>query len=817
MKTTTLILVFMLSLLTYSQEITSLNTYRAEKTKEFDLVNTRLQVAFDFQKREMPGKAWITAKPHFYDSQYFKLDAKAMLIHEVSMQDIALEYTYNNATLVIDLNRPYTQDETFEVYIKYTARPELVSQKGSMAISEAKGLYFIDPDGTDPEKTTQIWTQGETESSSCWFPTIDSPNQKTTQEIYITVPNKYTTLSNGTLFAQIENPDSTRTDHWKMTKPHAPYLFFMGVGEYSVVRDHWKGIDVNYYVEPAYEAVAQTIFGHTPEMMQFFSLKFGVPYPWEKYSQIVGRDYISGAMENTTATLHGEMAYQKAGQLVDENTWEDVISHELSHHWFGDLVTTESWSNITVNESFATYCEYLWREYKYGKDHADAHLYDDKNMYLFGNNYEKNLVRFHYENREDVFDGVSYQKGSNILHMLRKYLGDDAFFSGLKHYLIKHQYKAAEAHQLRIALEEVSGKDLNPFFNQWYYENGHPKLHISYEYNDLINTLNLSIKQADKIFSFPLSIDVYESGQVVRHTVAVDKKAQKFAFKYSNRPDLVNVNADHVLLCEITDEFKMLDNYIYQYNHAPHYMDRRDAIAKLANNQDNKLTFATLTKALNDPYFGLRIMALNSINLGTKHTKKQVIKTIEQLAHKDPKTKVQAAAIAVLGKLINPSYKPLFERGVKSKSYAVKGSATLALYRLDKNLALAAIANFDAEAKDFLAPLLIDIYIAENDESQMPYIATNLLDMLFVKNSSVESQQRFSKAFTWIAKSNNVPAIQNLVTDLVEKGNRYKKYRADQMALGFMRQILALQSKESNSEGIAIETIVKRGMANIID
>ena len=397
------------------------------------------------------------------------------------------------------------------MYIKYTARPEEVEQAGSQAISDAKGLYFIDPMDTDPDKPTQIWTQGETESNSCWFPTIDSPNQKTTQEIYIRVPDKYTTLSNGLLIAQVNNTDSTRTDHWKMSQAHAPYLFFMGIGEYSIVKDSWNNIAVNYYVEPDYKDEAQAIFGNTPEMIQFFSEKFGVNYPWEKYSQIVVRDFVSGAMENTTTTLHGEMAYQQKGQLIDENTWEDVISHELSHHWFGDLVTTESWSNITVNESFATYSEYLWREYKYGKDHADAHLFQDKTQYISGGNYDKKLVRFHYADREDVFDGVSYQKGANILHMLRKYIGDEAFFTGLKLYLTKHQFKSAEAHQLRIALEEVSGKDLNPFFNQWYYENGHPKLHISYEYKDLLNKVNVTIKQADKVFSFPLAIDIYES------------------------------------------------------------------------------------------------------------------------------------------------------------------------------------------------------------------------------------------------------------------------------------------------------------------
>ena len=199
----------------------------------------------------------------------------------------------------------------------------------------------------------QIWTQGETESNSAWFPTIDKTNQKTTQELTLTVDNKYVTLSNGKLVSQKKNTDGTRTDYWKMDLPHAPYLFFAGVGNYAVIKDTWKGKEVSYYVEPEYASVARKIFGLTPEMMTFFSKVTGVEFPWAKYAQITGRDYISGAMENTTATLHSDIAQRDARELVDGNGWESVIAHELFHQWFGDYVTTESWSNLTVNESWS--------------------------------------------------------------------------------------------------------------------------------------------------------------------------------------------------------------------------------------------------------------------------------------------------------------------------------------------------------------------------------------------------------------------------------------------------------------------------------
>ena len=289
-----------------------------------------------------------------------------------SLDDKNLDYTYDGYQLTIELPKEYKKGEHYTLYLKYIARPEKVKDKGSIAITAAKGLYFINSTGSDPNKPTQIWTQGETEANSCWFPTIDSPNQKTTQEIYMTVPDKFLTLSNGILKSQTKNSDGTRTDYWKMDQKHAPYLVFMGVGEYSVVKDSWNNLEVNYYVEKEFESVARDIFGNTPEMMTFFSNLTGIPYPWDKYSQIVVRDYVSGAMENTTAVVHGEDAQQKRGQLIDKNEWEGTIAHELFHHWFGDLVTTESWANLTVNESFATYSVYLWLQHKYGQDAADA-------------------------------------------------------------------------------------------------------------------------------------------------------------------------------------------------------------------------------------------------------------------------------------------------------------------------------------------------------------------------------------------------------------------------------------------------------------
>jgi aminopeptidase N len=346
-------------------------TYRATPSKINALVHTKLDVKFDYSKRHLIGKEWVTLKPFAYATDSLTLDAKGMDLKTVALVNgkalQKLKYTYDQEQIKIQLGKNFLPDQAYTIFIEYIAKPDELKTKGSAAITDAKGLYFINPDSTVAKKPVQIWTQGETEASSAWFPTIDRTNQKTTSEISMTVPAKYVTLSNGKLVSQLKNNNGTRTDTWKMDLPHAPYLFMMAVGDFKIHKDKWKDKEVSYYLEPAYAPYAKEIFGTTPEMISYFSKILNIDYPWNKYSQIVVRDYVSGAMENTTATVHGDFVQRTPKEMVDEyySQAESVIAHELFHHWFGDLVTAESWSNLTVNESFANYSEYLWAKHKY--------------------------------------------------------------------------------------------------------------------------------------------------------------------------------------------------------------------------------------------------------------------------------------------------------------------------------------------------------------------------------------------------------------------------------------------------------------------
>ena len=799
------------SLVSFSQ---TYDSYKPERDKIHDLVHTKLKVDFNFDKKELNGEAWVTAKPHFYATDHFSLDAKAMIIHQVSFNNEILEYSYDDYKINIDLPKEFRKGEEFTIYIKYTARPEKVAQKGSAAITSAKGLYFINADGYDKNKPTQIWTQGETEASSCWFPTIDTPNQKTTQEIYITVPKRFVTLSNGKLVDQVVN-GSNRTDYWKMDKKHAPYLFFMGVGEYEIIKDSYNNIPIDYYVEKKYAPYAKDIFGNTPEMMEFFSRILGVAFPWNKYSQIVGRDYVSGAMENTTAVIHGEQAYQTPGQLIDENIQENTIAHELFHHWFGNLVTSESWSNLTLNESFANYSEYLWREYKYGQLDANMHLFEANQTYLNGQNEHKHLVRFTYDDKEDMFDAVSYNKGGTILHMLRNYLGDSAFFEGLKEYLTTYQYGSAEVHQLRLIFEKITGKDLNWFFNQWYYGSGHPKIDVSYDYNTIQRKVTVNLLQLNSnAFAFPIAIDIFEEGKRIRHNVFVKGKDASFTFAYSKLPTFIQVNADGVLLCEI-NENKVLSDYMFQLKNAQNYSHRREALLAISNKQNEKKVFNAVSNAMNDPSYKIRILALEKIDLINKFSKKNTIQKIKEIASTDEKTLVQAVALETLGKLTDPKLKSIFIKALESRSYSVLGKALVALYYIDKQLAVDRSKKLPDEIRKILATPLTRIYIEEKDEKELPFIAKNILSGMFLTGDDA-TKALYRKAFKQVSESNNLQAIENLIEDMVVKGNQYKSFNFDKVVINLMRSMVQDQKRKNATNKNRSIQLIKEAMAKLL-
>ena len=719
--------------------------YQASFSRVSDIIHTKLDVSFDWAKQYMYGKATITIKPYFYPTSTLALDARGMQINEVSLVKIEevfspdvkqsnikgkiiepavtkttvkvpLQYKYENDIITIQLDKEYKNTEQYIVFIDYVSKPnELKKGGGSAAITDDKGLYFINPDGKEKNKPMEIWTQGETQSTSVWMPTIDHPNERMTQEIYMTVDKKYVTLSNGEMCSSFDNGDGTRTDYWKMELPHAPYLAMMAVGDFAVVKDKWRGKEVNYYVEKEYEPFARDIFGHTPDMLEFFSNTLGVEYAWNKYSQIICRDYVSGAMENTTATLHSEYLQRTDRELLDKD-YEDYVSHELFHQWFGDLVTCESWSNLPLNESFATYGEYLWEEHRYGLDAADYHSAESRAGYFDeATRKQASLIRFQYDDKEDMFDGHSYNKGGQVLHMLRKYVGDDAFFASLKLYLETNKFNSVEIHNLRLAFEKVTGEDLNWFFNEWFLSPGHPDLEIESDYATATGKEVVHIKQVQDfsktpLFKIPMYIDLYVNGKVDREKITITKADETFEFTASSKPDLVNVDAEKMLLCTKKEE-KSIREWAFQYKNAPLYLDRYEALSELNKTPKDSLAAKVIISALDDKFWSLKSDAIEALkNLPAGH-EKIIEDKLMVLAQKDEKSLVRAAATDYLAAhYSDAAIQPIFKNGLNDRSYAVLGASLAAVAKTNTEDAMKIAKQYENEKSTDILFAIADLY-----------------------------------------------------------------------------------------------------------
>lgn len=698
--------------------------YRASKDKLFDLIHTKLWVDFDWKKKRMNGKAELTLKPHFYPQTILELDAKGFDIHDLVILDssnkIKVPYHYDSLKIKINLPKVYTATDTIKISIAYTAKPDEFKAGGSKAIHSDKGLYFINPDGAK-NKPQQIWTQGETEASSRWFPTLDAPNQKTSQEIFITVDSQMVTLSNGHLVYSIENPDGTRTDYWKQDKPHAPYLVMLAAGKFSIIKDEWirgsgESMPVYYYIEKEYEAYAKKIFGNTPEMIQFFSKKLGIEYPWDKYHQIVIRDFVSGAMENTGAVTFMEALNQTDRELLDKN-YEYIISHELFHHWFGDFVTTESWSNLPLNESFANYGQYLWEEFKYGQEEADYNIYQDFLGYLIESKERQvPLIRYHYNQPEDMFDSHSYNKGGCILHMLRKQIGDEAFFNSLHKYLTDNAYQSAEIDHLRLAVEEVTGQDFHWFFNQWFFQEGHPIVSIESRYDSIHQKLYVYTQQSHSVekhkpYTLPLNINIYLSDSILKNHITLKNILDTFIFSNLTNPHLVKADPERSLV-GILKEKKDCSAWAYQYNFGLNLGERVIALNQIARECKSKDYTPVILAALNDKHWSIRESSLDYLE---RVELRDVPKNkLIQLTLSDPKSSVRAKSMRALHDLYGDSIQANFYLSLlDDPSYLVISEALDILYNKDPAQGLKTAQILEIEPNKQLQLHILNIYAKE--------------------------------------------------------------------------------------------------------
>lgn len=773
--------------------------FRTIPEKVIDILHMDLALRFDFQKHTCTGKEDLLLTAYNYPTDTIVLDAKNMIFNGIELktrtgEPITHLIRYDKRQLRIQFEKPIKPGDTLWLSLQYTAQPDLQELGGSRAIRDNKGLYFMNTDKKEPYKPMQIWTQGETESNSNWFPFIDKPHEKFTQTLYITLPDSLTTLSNG-LLTQTDTLDGGfKTDVWENDLPMSGYLVMMAIGNFKIYKDSlWREKPIDYYLEPDYAPFAQGIFKHTPTMLECFSNRLGVIYPWQKYAQVVVRDFVSGAMENTSATLHGDFVQKNPRELVDGGN-DGIIAHEMFHQWFGDLITCESWSHLVMNEGFAAYGEQIWYEYQYGSDAGLKQAYQSMEKYLnyAGKNTDGPIVDFNYKDKEDMFNAITYQKGARVLNLLRHELGDETFFLSLKTFLIEHAFQAVQIDDLRRTCEKVSGRDLRLFFNQWFYKGGHPKLDIRYAPADSNGRLQIIVQQKQDdalgLYQFPLNFKIRQGNFSKEYTFSIGKKQDVFLVKKLSdenpEPITVSVDPNGLFIGEINEQKPVLP--LIELSKKGNYIERLRAYKSLKDQWRMDTVRQTLLLGLQDLDADIRAQVCDWIPWKDSIFAPAMVNQLPGLILRDPSPAVRAKAIQASLNSNDIRFEALYKKACRDSSYTVAGRALQAFYKRQPEQAYQTAHILETDARGLLLESIADIYGKYGSVRDLPFFHENLMRCFKGRRALLlEDYCQLGR------RVNNTEQDAVMKTTLIERANDDESPQVREMAI---KQLYAIRT-----------------------
>jgi aminopeptidase N len=666
MKAITIIIFLFITLQTgISQKVDVYNRpVQTERSRDFDAIHYKITLNVDLEKKILAGKNQITLSPLNDGLEKCVLDASYLIVENVINGDgKILPFEQKNDQVLIALGRKYNHADTLDISLEYTLN------------KPAHGIKFIDATATNP---LMVSTDCFPNKARQWIPCYDYPNDKVTTEMIVTVDKKYKVLSNGRLVSVKENDkEGTVTYHWNQELPHSTYLINLSIADYAVLKDSLGSLPINYWVYKGLEADAGTTFRKTPYMINFFNNLYNYPYPWAKYDQVI-TSYMGGGAEATSATILGE------GIVMDtiaekDYSGERVIAHEIAHQWWGDLITLRSWEHTWLNESFGTYSDYLYTRHDKGEDAGAFDLLGKKNQYLneARNRYIRPIVFNRYNDPGDNFDSHTYPKGACMLHLLRYILGDDAFFRTLSTFLHQNEFKPVDTHDLMKTVKEVSGKNMDWFFDQYIFSPGHPVFEVTKTWDENKKTLKLIILQKQDsipgvpIYTIPVNLGFVVDGKKIVKEVWLKNKSESFDFDFSSQPLLVRFDEGNYLLKEITFK-KSLQELLYQAENDD-MIGRLTSVNELRVFSSEKPTRAAWSRiATGDTFWAVRQAALE--NLGKYPDDKSL--QLFKLCLKDENSKVRLSAVRILGDMKDPKMIKLFENVFSSEnSYAVKAES----------------------------------------------------------------------------------------------------------------------------------------------
>jgi aminopeptidase N len=660
------------------------------RTRDYDLQHSRIALRFDVDQKKVIGEVTHTVAMLRDSTSKIVFDSVGLTIQSVTVNKAAAKFEMKDGKLIIPLAPAAHAGEKFDVTIRYEGKP-------------TKGLYFILPDKDYPDRPKQIWSQGESEDTRYYLPTYDYPNDRLTTETILTVPASWITVANGKLINIADTANDMKTWTWRESVPSSTYLITVVAGEFDEVKESWRGIPVTYYAPKGRGDRLSINYSRTPQMIELFSKKLGVDYPWEKYAQSMVDDFVAGGMENSSATTNTSQSLQHPKLAPEFLTGQDdLISHELGHQWFGDLVTCKDWGDIWLNEGFATFMETVWSEAHFGKEQADYERWEAAHQWFAETNlYAKPIVRHDFDDSGE-FDGNAYTKGGWVLYMLRHQLGEDAFYRGLKHYLEVNRGKNVVTADLAKAIEEATHTNVDRFFNQWLYGAGAPKFDLGYKYDDAKHEVALTVKQTQKVegrvglFHIPTDVEITTAtgAKLFPVTVSTEKDAAGFTFHADGAPLMVLFDkGGHVL--KSADFHKEKKEWLYQLKNASELADRADAISALAKLKGDDEVVSALAEALrSDKAWGIRANAADALGqLGGAAASKQLIEALDTA--KEPW--VRNRVVSALGNFKDDTAiaAKLTAIAADDSSYRARAAALQALGRLK---APGALATLDAAA-----------------------------------------------------------------------------------------------------------------------
>ena len=669
-RTLTVIAVAMMVLVTALPGQTidySKKTLQSERSRSYDALHYLIKLKLDLERKSFEGAATVTLSSLRAGLEACILDAEEFTVTSVVDEYGApLRFERSDKELRVFLARPAKFGEIVTFTCAYNGR------------EPRQGLQFVDE---SPDNPRLVWSDSWPDNVHHWFPCFDYPNDKATSEIVATVKSGLKVASNGRLVGVTEDKASgTTTFHWSQDLPHSTYLIFLAAAPYVVVRDSYGNLPVNYWVYPGDEDKARPTYGKTPGMIAFFNKIFGYDYPWQKYDQISVP--LGGGAESTSATA---MTSRIMVSEADEPDFSaiGIVSHELAHQWWGDLITLRSWGHAWMNESFGTYSDYLYHRYDRGDDEGAVNLQNKLAAYLreAKTRYIRPIVSDRYDKPEDMFDSHSYPKGALVLHMLRSILGDEIFFKTLNHFLHRYAFDAVDTADFVRSVKTVTGQNLDWFFDQWLFKPGHPVFQIRSEWDPALKAVRLKVAQVQDfargvpVFRVPVSVKIVTAGGAVTHRVWIRDKEETFEFPAETKPLLVRFDATNELIKEVTFP-KETAELLYQLKNDD-VIGRMAAAGELAVAADQPAVLTELARSVrNDPFWAVRRAAVEAL---TRRSSAEVSVSLQK-ACGDPHSSVRTAAVQALGaskdKRLAAFYKDLFR---KDGSVRVRAEALRAM------------------------------------------------------------------------------------------------------------------------------------------